>query len=49
MDPWDRPYQFGMINGSMRVWTYGADGKPGGDGEDADFGRCGLVGMCACP
>lgn len=39
-DPWGRPYQYlnPGLHGSVDVWTYGADGKPGGTGKDADIG-----------
>jgi general secretion pathway protein G len=40
-DPWGNPYSFtspGAVNtGSYDLLTYGADGKPGGEGEDADI------------
>lgn len=38
-DPWDRPYQFEVDEGGrqVRVFTLGADGKPGGTGADADI------------
>ena len=39
-DPWGRPYQYnnpGQENQPFEVFTFGADGKPGGDGEDADI------------
>jgi len=38
-DPWDRPYQFEMDESGrqVRVFTLGADGKPGGTGADADI------------
>ena len=39
-DPWGRPYQFlnPGIKGEIDVFSYGADGKPGGAGADADVG-----------
>lgn len=39
-DPWGRPYQFlnPGIKGEIDVFSYGADGKPGGAGADADIG-----------
>jgi general secretion pathway protein G len=39
-DPWGRPYQFlnPGIKGEIDVFSYGADGKPGGAGSDADIG-----------
>ena len=40
IDPWDRPYILqnpGEANPDyFDVMTYGADGEPGGEGEDAD-------------
>jgi len=40
-DPWSRPYLYlhPGSHGDVDVFTYGADGKPGGDGEDADVGN----------
>lgn len=39
-DPWGRPYHYlnPGIHGRVDVWTYGADGKPGGSGKNADIG-----------
>ena len=39
-DPWGRPYQYlnPGIHGSVDVLSFGADGKPGGEGADADIG-----------
>lgn len=41
MDPWNRPYQY--LNpgqhGTVDVFTYGADGKPGGTGINAEVGN----------
>jgi general secretion pathway protein G len=41
-DPWGRPYEYrspGETDESnpYEVWSYGADGKPGGEGFDADI------------
>jgi len=40
-DPWGRPYNYmapGQVNlQGYDLLTLGADGKPGGDGEDADI------------
>lgn len=40
-DPWDRPYQY--LNpgrhGAIDVFSLGADGALGGEGEDADVGN----------
>lgn len=40
-DPWGRPYQYAQPgqHGEFDVYSYGADGKPGGDGEAADVGN----------
>ena len=40
-DPWQRPYLYLRpgTHGDIDVFTYGADGKPGGEGEDADVGN----------
>lgn len=39
-DPWSRPYQYlnPGLKGEIDVFSYGADGKAGGDGHDADIG-----------
>lgn len=39
-DPWGNPYQFLSpgIKGDVDVFSYGADGQPGGEGVDADIG-----------
>ncbi len=40
-DPWGRPYQYALpgANGlPFAIYSYGADGKPGGEGFDADVG-----------
>ena len=38
VDPWGRPYQYRAPgdHGEYDLWSLGADGKPGGDGEDRD-------------
>lgn len=40
-DPWDRPYQFRAPgqHGAFDVYSLGADGQEGGDGENADIGN----------
>ncbi|MGN6519870.1 MAG: type II secretion system major pseudopilin GspG [Dokdonella sp.] len=40
-DPWGQPYQYVQPgqHGSVDVYSLGADGKPGGDGEAADVGN----------
>ena len=39
-DPWGRPYQFLSpgVNGDIDVFSFGADGQPGGEGKNADIG-----------
>ncbi|QRO00496.1 type II secretion system protein GspG [Archangium violaceum] len=37
VDPWGRPYQYRMDGGKGYVMSYGADGLPGGSGDDADL------------
>lgn len=40
-DPWGNPYQFlnpGQ-NAEIDIYTFGRDGRPGGEGEDADIGN----------
>ena len=38
-DPWGRDYQYAFPgqHGEYDLQSYGRDGKPGGDGEDADI------------
>ena len=40
-DPWGRPYLYASPgqHGDTDVWTYGRDGKEGGEGVDADIGN----------
>ncbi len=40
MDPWKRPYQYANpgVHGEIDVFSFGADGQPGGEGDDADIG-----------
>jgi len=40
-DPWGNPYQYLYpgLKGEMDVFSYGADGQPGGTGNDADIGQ----------
>jgi general secretion pathway protein G len=38
-DPWGKPYQYKCCpgdHGDFDIWSLGADGGPGGDGENAD-------------
>ena len=39
-DPWGNPYQYlnPGIKGEVDVMSLGADGRPGGEGNDADIG-----------
>ena len=41
LDPWGKPYQFlnPGLHGEIDVFSYGADGVPGGEGFDADIGN----------
>jgi len=40
-DPWGRPYQYLSpgVRGSFDLMSFGADGRPGGSGVDADIGN----------
>lgn len=42
-DPWGRPYVYQFNESYAGVVSYGADGVPGGEGEDADINSRGLV------
>ena len=39
-DPWGNPYQYLSpgVKGEIDLFSYGADGQPGGTGEDTDVG-----------
>ena len=39
-DPWSKPYQYlnPGVNGEIDVFSFGADGQPGGEGKNADIG-----------
>jgi general secretion pathway protein G len=39
-DPWGHPYQYlnPGVHGEIDVFSLGADGQPGGEGNDADIG-----------
>jgi general secretion pathway protein G len=43
-DPWGNPYQYANpgLRGEIDVFSFGADGKAGGDGEGADLGTWNL-------
>ena len=37
-DPWGKPYHYQLApNGSIEIMSLGADGAPGGEGENADI------------
>lgn len=40
-DPWGNPYQYAQpgTHGRVDIWSFGADGEPGGEGDDADIGN----------
>jgi general secretion pathway protein G len=39
-DPWHHPYQYANpgVHGDIDVFSFGADGQAGGEGDDADIG-----------
>jgi general secretion pathway protein G len=39
-DPWGRPYQYlnPGVKGEIDIFSFGADGQPGGEGKNADVG-----------
>ena len=39
-DPWQNPYQYlnPGLKGEIDVYSFGADGQPGGSGKDTDIG-----------
>ena len=39
-DPWQHPYQYANpgVHGEIDVFSFGADGQLGGEGDDADIG-----------
>ena len=41
LDPWGNPYQYlnPGLHGEIDVFSYGADGAPGGENYDADIGN----------
>lgn len=48
IDPWERPYWLvtpGPGDQPYEIVTHGADGAPGGDGEDADLSSADLRGL----
>lgn len=47
LDPWGRPYHFvvpGPEGHPFEILSYGADGEPGGEGENADLSSTSLRG-----
>ncbi|MBY0578635.1 MAG: type II secretion system major pseudopilin GspG [Burkholderiales bacterium] len=44
LDPWGKSYQYlnPGLHGEIDVFSYGADGAPGGEGSDVDIGSWGL-------
>ena len=44
VDPWGKPYQYlnPGLKGEIDVFSFGADGAPGGTGTDADMGSWSL-------
>ncbi|AKS40939.1 type II secretion system major pseudopilin GspG [Wenzhouxiangella marina] len=40
-DPWGRPYQYlnPGLKGEIDVWSFGANGMPGGEGTNAEIGN----------
>ena len=43
-DPWGNPYQYlnPGIHGEIDIFSFGADGAPGGEGNDSDIGSWSL-------
>jgi len=43
-DPWGNPYQYLSpgVHGEIDLFSFGGDGQPGGEGNDADIGSWGL-------
>ncbi|MGC9456450.1 MAG: type II secretion system major pseudopilin GspG [Halothiobacillaceae bacterium] len=41
LDPWNNPYQYRIPgeHGAIDIFSLGADGAPGGEGENADIGN----------
>jgi hypothetical protein len=37
MDPWGQPFIYAVIAGQPVITSYGKDGTPGGEGNDADI------------
>ncbi len=41
-DPWDNDYIYQVENGRFLIISYGADGQPGGEGDNADITSRGI-------
>ncbi|HSQ04635.1 MAG TPA: type II secretion system major pseudopilin GspG [Burkholderiales bacterium] len=41
LDPWSKPYQYlnPGLHGEIDIFSFGADGVPGGEGHDSDIGN----------
>lgn len=41
VDPWNNPYQYVSpgVNGPFDLYSWGPDGREGGEGDDADIGN----------
>lgn len=51
-DPWGHPYNYtvpGPEGRPFAIFSYGADGKPGGEGNDADIGMLAKDNATAAP
>ncbi len=44
LDPWDNPYVYKLDGGNYLITSYGADGQPGGTGNNADISSDALDG-----
>jgi hypothetical protein len=42
-DPWGNVYGYLLWRGCPVIWSYGADGTPGGEGRDADLSNMGAA------
>jgi general secretion pathway protein G len=44
VDPWGNPYMYASpgVHGDVDIWSYGADGAPGGEGPNAEIGNWNL-------
>jgi general secretion pathway protein G len=43
-DPWGNPYQYSVEGNKYRIVSFGADGRPGGTGYDADISSDAMAG-----